>query len=170
MTGNEYQKLASRTIGENMTVADQEFHGRGKRMNGYQLLANAIVQQAADDYFNILAGFNVSPPENVPGRTNKEVLEQFFHSEYYGLLTKVDPEYLMRKIKEKADSMVLIYTVGKEKGSSRYFVCRVGESTPLTQSYTTKKKALHKAAEMQDLNYKTYMKIRRRDGVDNAEN
>lgn len=62
MTGNEYQKLASRTIGENMTVADQEFHGRGKRMNSYQLLANAIVQQATDDYFNILAGFNVSPP------------------------------------------------------------------------------------------------------------
>ena len=31
-------------------------------MNGYQLLANAIVQQAADDYFNILAGFDVSPP------------------------------------------------------------------------------------------------------------
>ena len=51
------------------------------------------------------------PPESVPGRTNKAVLEQFFHSEYYGLLTKVDPEYLMRKIKEKADSMVLIYTV-----------------------------------------------------------
>lgn len=32
-------------------------------MNGYQLLANAIVQQAADDYFNILAGFDVSPPK-----------------------------------------------------------------------------------------------------------
>ena len=64
--------------------------------------------------------------------------------------------------------MVLIYTVGKEKGSNRYFVCRVGESTPLTQTYTTKKKALHKAAEMQDMDYKTYMKIRRRDGVDNA--
>ena len=31
-------------------------------MNGYQLLANAIVQQAAEDYFNILAGFDVSPP------------------------------------------------------------------------------------------------------------
>lgn len=26
MTGNEYQKLASRTIGQNMTTADQEFH------------------------------------------------------------------------------------------------------------------------------------------------
>lgn len=45
--------------------------------------------------------------------------------------------------------MVLIYTVGKEKGSNRYYVCRVGEeNVPLTKRYTTKKKALHKAAEM----------------------
>lgn len=63
--------------------------------------------------------------------------------------------------------MVLEYTVSKEKGSSRYYVCRVGEEDkPLTQRYTAKKKALHKAAEMQGLEYKLYMKIRRRDGVD----
>lgn len=62
--------------------------------------------------------------------------------------------------------MVLEYTVAKDKGSSRYYVCRVGEEkTPLTKRYTTKKKALHKAADMQGIDYKTYMKIRRRDGV-----
>ena len=136
-------------------------------MDGYQLLANAIVEQAADDYFNILAGFGISPPDN-SNKTTKKSLEQFFNSPWYDLLTDVDKEYLMRKLKEKADTMVLIYTVGKEKGSNRYFVCRVGESTPLTKTYTTKKKALHKAAEMQDMPYKMYMKIRRRDGVDNA--
>lgn len=64
--------------------------------------------------------------------------------------------------------MVLIYTVAKEKGSSRYYVCKVDDPTPLTPAYSTKKKALHKAAEMQDLDYKMYMKIRRRDGVDYA--
>lgn len=137
-------------------------------MDGCQALANAIVAQAADDYFNIIAGFPITPPPDK--EVTKESLEKFFDSPWYDLLTNVDKEYLMRKLKEKADTMVLIYTVGKEKGSSRYFVCRVGESTPLTQSYTTKKKALHKAAEMQELDYKTYMKIRRRDGVDNAEN
>lgn len=137
-------------------------------MDGCQALANAIVAQAADDYFNIIAGFPITPPPDK--EVTKESLEKFFDSPWYDLLTDVDKEYLMRKLKEKADTMVLIYTVGKEKGSSRYFVCRVGESTPLTQSYTTKKKALHKAAEMQELDYKTYMKIRRRDGVDNAEN
>lgn len=31
-------------------------------MDGYQLLANAVVEQAAEDYFNIVAGFGVTPP------------------------------------------------------------------------------------------------------------
>ena len=133
-------------------------------MDGYQLLANAIVTQAADDYFNILAGFPITPPPDK--EVTRASLEKFFNSPYYQILTDVDKDYLMRKLKEKADTMVLIYTVGKEKGSNRYFVCRVGSNTPLTPTYTTKKKALHKAAEMQELDYKTYMKIRRRDGVD----
>jgi hypothetical protein len=81
-------------------------------------------------------------------------------------MTKLDADYLMQRIKEEAAKMVLEYTVSKEKGSSQYFVCRVGEEkTPLTRRYTAKKKALHKAAEMQGLDYKKYMAIRRRDGV-----
>ena len=66
--------------------------------------------------------------------------------------------------------MVLEYTVSKEKGSNRYYVCRVGEeNVPLTQRYTTKKKALHKAAEMQGIDYKRYMQIRRRDGINDKD-
>ena len=62
--------------------------------------------------------------------------------------------------------MVLEYTVAKEKGSSQYSVCRVGEEkTSLTCHYATKKKALHVAAEMQGVDYKLYMQIRRKDGV-----
>lgn len=30
-------------------------------MDGYQLLSNAIIKQAVEDYFNLLAGF-VPPP------------------------------------------------------------------------------------------------------------
>ena len=61
---------------------------------------------------------------------------------------------------------MLEYTVSKEKGSNRYYVCRVGEENiPLSSRFTAKKKALHKAAEMQGLEYKQYMRIRRRDGV-----
>jgi hypothetical protein len=126
-------------------------------------LTNAIIAKAADDYFNLLSGF-------IPPRSDYNVteIEAFFRSDLYGLMTKVDCEYLMRKIKEEAAKMVLEYTVSKEKGSSQYYVCRVGEEKiPLTRRYTTKKKALHKAAEMQGLEYKQYMRIRRRDGADN---
>lgn len=103
------------------------------------------------------------PPRN---DCNTNEIEAFFHSDLYGLMTGVSGDYLMRKIKEEAAKMVLEYTVSKEKGSSQYYVCRVGEEkTPLTRRYTTKKKALHKAAEMQGIEYKLYMSIRRRDGV-----
>lgn len=124
-------------------------------------LCKAVIVKAAEDYFNLLAGF--IPPRN---DCNTSEIEAFFHSDLYGLMTGVSGDYLMRKIKEEAAKMVLEYTVSKEKGSSQYYVCRVGEEkTPLTQRYTTKKKALHKAAEMQGIEYKLYMSIRRRDGV-----
>ena len=127
-------------------------------------LTNAIIAKAADDYFNLLAGFIPPPPRS---DCNVTEIEAFFRSDLYGLMTNVDCEYLMRKLKEEAAKMVLEYTVSKEKGSSQYYVCRVSEEKiPLTRRYTTKKKALHKAAEMQGLEYKQYMRIRRRDGVE----
>lgn len=110
---------------------------------------------------------SVSPPPDNSKRTNRESLERFFRSSWYALLTNVNPEYLMRKLKEEAAKMVLEYTVSKERGNSMYYVHKVGEKERLSKLYTTKKKALHKAAEMQGLKYKQYMKIRRRDGVDN---
>lgn len=127
----------------------------------YSALSNAIVERAAIDYFELLAGF-------VPPRSNCNIheIEKFFHSDYYETLTELNADYLMQRIKEEAAKMVLEYTVSKEKGSSQYYVCRVGdEKTPLSRRYTTKKKALHKAAEMQGIEYKNYMRIRRRDGV-----
>lgn len=127
----------------------------------YTALTNAIIERAAIDYFELLAGF-------VPSQSNCNIneIEKFFRSSYYESMTTLDADYLMQRIKEEAAKMVLEYTVSKEKGSSQYYVCRVGEEkTPLTRRYTTKKKALHKAAEMQGIEYKNYMRIRRRDGV-----
>ena len=129
----------------------------------YSLLTDAIIKLAAIDYFELLAGF-VKPRADC----NIKEIEKFFRSSYYESMTKLDAEYLMQRIKEEAAKMVLEYTVAKEKGSNRYYVCRVGEEkTPLKRRYTTKKKALHKAAEMQGIEYKKYMRIRKRDGVDN---
>ena len=57
-------------------------------------LTNALIAQAADDYFNLLAGF-------IPPRSDCNVteIEEFFRSDLYGLMTKVDCEYLMQKNK-----------------------------------------------------------------------
>ena len=127
----------------------------------YSALTNAIIERAAIDYFNLLAGF--IPPQS---DCNINEIEAFFRSDFYASMTTLDADYLMSRIKEEAAKMVLKYTVSKEKGSSQYYVCRVGEeNVPLTRRYTTKKKALHKAAEMQGIEYKQYMRIRRRDGV-----
>ena len=125
----------------------------------YTLLIEAIIKRAAWDYFDLLAGFVLPTNDcNIPE------IEAFFHSQYYAAMTRVNPDYILDKIKEEAAKMVLEYTAVKEKGSSQYYVCRVGEEkTPLSRRYSTKKKALHKAAEMQGIDYDLYMKIRRRD-------
>lgn len=134
-------------------------------MDGYMNLANAIVKQAADDYFQLLAEIMPIP---IPPSCNLAEIERFFHSDWYDLLCKIDPGYLMRKLKEKAEKMKLEYVVTKEWGSNRYYVHRVGEPyKAVPGSYGAKKRALRLAAKLQGLEYKAYMQLRRRDGADN---
>lgn len=59
---------------------------------------------------------------------------------------------------------MLEYTVSKQKGSSMYYVCRVGDNEQLSPLYPTKKKALHQAADMEGLEYSEYMKLHRKVG------
>jgi hypothetical protein len=63
-------------------------------------LANAIVAQAADDYLTALRKLK-RHPGNKAAMTDAMELEQFFHSGWYGVLTNVDPDYLIRKLREK---------------------------------------------------------------------
>ncbi len=58
---------------------------------GYQMLANAIVIQAAKDYRRQVKA----------GKVAKE-LERFFKSTWFKELTSIDPEYITRRIKEEA--------------------------------------------------------------------
>jgi hypothetical protein len=44
-------------------------------------------------------------------------------------------------------------------------VHEVGSKEPIPGTLGTKKQALHRAAKMNDLDYKDYMRVRRRDGV-----
>ena len=65
----------------------------------YQELANAIVAKAADDYRNALNGISYNPrnkkctPESIVRK-----IEKFFHSDYFRILTKVSPEYLIERL------------------------------------------------------------------------
>ena len=66
----------------------------------YSNLANAIVVQAAKDYMTALKKLKRS-------RSNKAALqevmdlERFFHSGWYGELTSVDPDFLIRELRKK---------------------------------------------------------------------
>lgn len=66
----------------------------------YSSLANAIVMQAAKDYMTALKKLKRS-------RSNKAALqdimdlERFFHSGWYGELTSVDPDFLIRELRKK---------------------------------------------------------------------
>ena len=58
-------------------------------MDPFQELANAIVLQAVKDY-------RMTDDE----RELKEI-ERFFRSGWFGVLSKVDPEYLIRKLRKE---------------------------------------------------------------------
>lgn len=66
----------------------------------YQNLANAIVAQAAQDYLSALKKLKKNP-RNRMAMDEAMQLEKFFHSAWYGVLTGVDPDYLIRKLREK---------------------------------------------------------------------
>ena len=66
----------------------------------YENLANAIVAQAARDYLTALRRLRRNP-DNKTAMDEAMRLARFFHSGWYGVLTSVDPDYLIRRLREK---------------------------------------------------------------------
>ena len=66
----------------------------------FEMLANVIVKQAADEYRNARRALIRMPNA---GHLKEQILdvEKFFHSEWYQLLTSVDGEYLLRQLEEE---------------------------------------------------------------------
>lgn len=62
-------------------------------------LANAIILQAVKDYKKALRQLEGNP-RNQEARHDKVRLEKFFRSQWYGVLTELDPERLMAGVKE----------------------------------------------------------------------
>lgn len=58
-------------------------------MNPYENLANAIILQAAKDY-------RLTDDEQ-----QLQEIERFFRSGWFGVLSKVDPEFLIKKLQKE---------------------------------------------------------------------
>ena len=68
--------------------------------NPYEKLANAIVLQAVSDYRTALKKVKKNPKnrEAIEGALQ---LEKFFRSEWYQVLTSVDGEYLIDRLRKE---------------------------------------------------------------------
>ena len=69
-------------------------------MDGYQRLANAIILMAYNDYRAELKTLQ-KYSRNENSLQNIKILERFFRSGWYEMLTTVNAEYVMNKIKEE---------------------------------------------------------------------
>lgn len=69
-------------------------------LNPYERLANAIVIQAVADYRNARKTLKIRPKDGEALHTTKEVIA-FFRSDYFKVLTSIDPEVLISKLRKE---------------------------------------------------------------------
>lgn len=69
-------------------------------MDGYERLANAVVEQAALDYQQALQKCSLNP-WNESARKEKRELEQFFDSDWFAILTNLDPVALLERMQRE---------------------------------------------------------------------
>lgn len=68
----------------------------------YTGLANAIILQAVKDYRSALKKMSRAR-NNKDAKNMKEEVERFFRSGWFGMLTQIDPEMLIRKLQEEVE-------------------------------------------------------------------
>ena len=68
--------------------------------DSYERLANAIILKAVKDYRHALKMLK-KHPENEDALYTKLEVERFFRSDWYTLLTTVDPETLIKRLNEE---------------------------------------------------------------------
>ena len=69
-------------------------------MNGFQELANAIIEQAAKDY-RAAQRIRRRHPDNYSAHKTVLEVEQFFRSDWFAVLSEIDGEVLLRMLKEE---------------------------------------------------------------------
>lgn len=67
-------------------------------IDNYNNLANAIILQAVKDYRKALRTISMNP-NNRSAQYERRRIEQFFRSSWFGVLTSIDPEMLIAKLK-----------------------------------------------------------------------
>lgn len=70
-------------------------------MTGYQALGNAIIEQAVKDYRAALKILRRHPDSKAAMAEAMEI-ERFFHSGWYGVLTEIAPDYLIKRLRKEA--------------------------------------------------------------------
>ena len=68
--------------------------------NGYLLLGQAIIVQAVRDYKRNLANIGKYPFDEEAGKEITRI-ENFFHSGLYGAITAIDPDKLIKELREE---------------------------------------------------------------------
>ena len=68
-------------------------------IDGYTLLANAIVAQAAKDYKDTLLLLYKNPNDK-KAQAERRKLEKFFRSSWFDILTQLDGEVLLQKLQQ----------------------------------------------------------------------
>ena len=71
------------------------------RIDEYQELANEIVVTACDDYRRALKILS-RHPGNIDALREKESIENFFESEWFGILTNIDSALLLSRLQKEA--------------------------------------------------------------------
>lgn len=69
------------------------------QIDGYTLLANAIITQAAKDYKDNLSLLHKNPNDNT-AKAERRKLEKFFRSSWFDILTQLDGEALLQKLQQ----------------------------------------------------------------------
>ena len=73
---------------------------KSSNLDPYENLANAIVLDVVKDYRKALKRLKKNSRNSIATSECNEI-ERFFRSGWFGILSKVDPEYLINRLKEE---------------------------------------------------------------------
>ena len=69
----------------------------------YENLANAIIVQAVKDYRKVLRTLSLYP-HNRSAQYERRSIEQFFRSDYFSVLTNLNPETLIVRLNKEVSA------------------------------------------------------------------